>query len=1190
MTVFGKDSSSISSSQSSIKFLSWINPDAIIPSFLAAAYPSLQGLSETHRTISCLGTLYSIATPLIRRCHFPLGGSNLISLLCLALPGLDVNDISKSITTLVFIFAAISNVPLVNCSMHSGTDASSSSDKANDSYFLSSARTAEADDACRQSTAEFESWLALFMERIFVILENLPQNYGVGDDVTIEGNLLETIYFTCHIVFSQLSSDLEDLVLRMLFKKAQSSLIPAATEAIGSLCGLIATSCPHKRLSLFLPLCIEGIKLEIESGAGSISSGNRFATNPNPFDFATMADSSLHWYQSILMKVVANSGAALLLHKEELVDIVSIMAIKCQSKRGYLWTGQLISNILDSLSGVYPEEFRSHPPSLWNDLDFSKRSSQHWGEFFKVADLEVSWHIPSKDEKEFASELAQTYIEMCFTKLENLMAASNPSLAPSSEFSKWLSILNNCIMGTCTFLAPSKNTKNHAGCGEFTSLYSPSRLNLDLNAGFLFSEGDDKYALWSAIVSRTRAFFLRMLDFFTVQRVDDIESIKATLHCIKTHLSYGGLYDSASWIYSYSKTVLKSGKDETALPRSILVSRIYMIHLRRVQEMIKSAPTTDTVFTLISRLLDFSLSKYAEIRKTAQSSLFSALRYHRSLRFDVTSKALSVLKESGQSRDPDRIKGALYILKDRHSVMGVYIYYWQFTAQFIEAILYNHTEEKPSVLEKIRQIVLEFSSLFLPADFPERITENVKLARNIVLEQQDLERAHLLKSQLDASSQKALDSTISCLLSSLSTKINWRFESMSIHFLDMIISPSIPITVPMVNAVLSKMFEPNPTIRTNSHALLSHMIDIIKDKNTQKSGGAASGSSKRIITKSSSIYQQVIAGMTKFGEDESSMSVDGQEVYYVDKSIGWLMLPESLKVYFASGAHGQHSAFQDDLCGRLLYESLQKEEFWERLLFFAGEESSKEQFKSSNADFYKRVFLIIQDSNFELVVARITSLVAKTQENNSQRLASELVAGVIRGSKHWTREKKSLVEKTVIPLLFKGIQFATMESIRHWLGCVRYVLSRRDPSRSVSIIEQIVSMPLDLESTSFLAESKKLWLKDLLLQTCSFRVRTQVPIILSQLTDYVSTPFQQVRDAFGRCFDDCLQLEWSRPFASLEELVNHCSTNGGRFEPFLLPINSNISTIHGNLINWKKLPYKAGTPSIYGNASKSGES
>lgn len=156
MTLFGKDSSAVTSSQQAFRFLTWLNPKGIFPSLLSKVYPSLEGLTETHRTLSCLGVICNTAVPLLRYDNFPEGGKSLVSILHLLIPGLDVNDTQKSIVALMSFMTLLVNVPLINTSTFSADESPEH-------------------QLCRTSSAEFESWLALFFERVFNIFENLPQ-------------------------------------------------------------------------------------------------------------------------------------------------------------------------------------------------------------------------------------------------------------------------------------------------------------------------------------------------------------------------------------------------------------------------------------------------------------------------------------------------------------------------------------------------------------------------------------------------------------------------------------------------------------------------------------------------------------------------------------------------------------------------------------------------------------------------------------------------------------------------------------------------------------------------------------------------------------------------------------------------------------------------------------------------------
>jgi len=68
-------------------------------------YPALETLTEPHRLIACLQCLVSVArSMLISPKWYPEGRMHVIPLLSLSLPGIDPNDIKKSIVSHVKFF------------------------------------------------------------------------------------------------------------------------------------------------------------------------------------------------------------------------------------------------------------------------------------------------------------------------------------------------------------------------------------------------------------------------------------------------------------------------------------------------------------------------------------------------------------------------------------------------------------------------------------------------------------------------------------------------------------------------------------------------------------------------------------------------------------------------------------------------------------------------------------------------------------------------------------------------------------------------------------------------------------------------------------------------------------------------------------------------------------------------------
>ena len=176
MSMFSKDNTCIVATHATLKNLAWIAPDLILPPLLDRIYPALESLTESHRTLSCIGALCSVSRPLFTFSHFPKGLNHLIPILSLTLPGIDMNDPSKASATLLFIILLLHTVPLVECS--------------------NSQTTVSVDEEVfRLNTIGLQDWVLHFLSRIFSLFENLPEGHESSSNnrQTSETSLIEMV-------------------------------------------------------------------------------------------------------------------------------------------------------------------------------------------------------------------------------------------------------------------------------------------------------------------------------------------------------------------------------------------------------------------------------------------------------------------------------------------------------------------------------------------------------------------------------------------------------------------------------------------------------------------------------------------------------------------------------------------------------------------------------------------------------------------------------------------------------------------------------------------------------------------------------------------------------------------------------------------------------------------------------------
>lgn len=124
LAIFSKSSHLANASRLALRSLASIRPDMIIPNILQRAERALTTLTETHQTIAVLHTLEMIAPVLFNRTIFPESGRYLAQLLQLTLPGIDNNDLMKTLSVFGFYSLMLSHIPIIDGAHRSSSDSS----------------------------------------------------------------------------------------------------------------------------------------------------------------------------------------------------------------------------------------------------------------------------------------------------------------------------------------------------------------------------------------------------------------------------------------------------------------------------------------------------------------------------------------------------------------------------------------------------------------------------------------------------------------------------------------------------------------------------------------------------------------------------------------------------------------------------------------------------------------------------------------------------------------------------------------------------------------------------------------------------------------------------------------------------------------------------------------------------------
>lgn len=341
-----------------------------------------------------------MALPMVSRTNFPAGSKNLLPLLDLCIPGLDVNDPLKTLSSVAFIIQALSTVKIDDLTQVEALDEPDAGasmqldgvseppppsievdDTDSDSGPVLSRQ--DEDMLTRESTADFPEWISKFFLAVLALYDHLPEPGKTGKaGGKLEESMISTVTVACDFVLSQCSPAIYDVALQIFTRHVIGAPRANSARAIGHLAACFGRADPAKALAALLPVCLSNIRLELENGA----SATRTTSTSTPIE----SDNSFHWYCLLLLgalhmgaEEVSKHGLAqwrvtsvpltllasisqALKYKKELLELCKLMRDKCFSERGYTYAGRMLQAVLASMTAIWTREGRSANPDEWN--------------------------------------------------------------------------------------------------------------------------------------------------------------------------------------------------------------------------------------------------------------------------------------------------------------------------------------------------------------------------------------------------------------------------------------------------------------------------------------------------------------------------------------------------------------------------------------------------------------------------------------------------------------------------------------------------------------------------------------------------------------------------------------------------------------------------------------------------------
>ncbi|PNF36512.1 hypothetical protein B7P43_G15901 [Cryptotermes secundus] len=558
--------------------------------------------------------------------------------------------------------------------------------------------------------------------------------------------------------------------------------------------------------------------------------------------------------------------------------------------------------------------------------------------------------------------------------------------------------------------------------------------------------------------------------------------------------------------------------------RALLIDRTMLQHESLLEQ--GSMCLTPTHRQMMINLLTLSTSHYSEVRSRAQVKLFTALDQF-SYSYTVLIPHLLRNLQQDSSQFHEQFKGSLYVLLGPKQNPLVTRHDWEMLMNLWPAIVRTKPSEKLSVIRLIENIVesvhKHFPTITISLQIPELCLAAARQLWNSspapCFQVVSDEEVAIGMQQLEDRNQYNTDQYLALLDSLMDAmqqeNLHWRYRSMALSFLRDLVHPDLPYSARTVRYFLHTLIHDSLELRKiairstvfllkqQKRAHKKILIDPLSFSGGEKAKGPGDHASNRWVQ-----YCSKTRPLTAEAWDTPC---------YVHKPYhGFYCWPEQVEVYAASGEQPALDRSHDELTAEekevdLFFSDQQNVDRLVELLALE-EKKGKDKFNGYRFIMFKGLFRNHGDTYLNHFLPHLERLVTDKHES-SQRCAAEIIAGIIRGSKHWPFHKVSALWKALAPIIRLALLNMTVETIADWGICFATSSENRDPNRHHWLLELLMEDPLRDEA-SFI-ECGRLYTLQGALNQQEWRVSELFHRLLSYLKPFLTHPFQNVRERLG---------------------------------------------------------------------------
>ncbi|KAI0001825.1 hypothetical protein BJV77DRAFT_16959 [Russula vinacea] len=879
-----------------------------------------------------------------------------------------------------------------------------------------------------------------------------------------------------------------------------------------------------------------------------------------------------------------NDGKAILKHKGRFVPLFKRLRDKTFSKRGFSWSGKLLSSLLLTLTHTYPLEDKFVNLDEWDSEDFRFDHHKYWGKLYTAEDVTVSWHVPDEEELDFALEIFKEIVEPTLERLEHLL---EPGISRDglwrNDFCRYLSHVRNAFSGTPT-LVKEVLTKEEQQYGLETSDILNEIPDMiasiePLSSGFAITDHQDSRAQYYLALRQRFGKFLHEASVSLRQQGEEntVDAVHALIQSIRAYLlDYGDSKDSyyvQLERYGSELNYARQYPKQKTWPRAVFIRRARLYHAARLRWNSIERKRTLAEDQLIDDVAEWALWQYATVRESSQSLLDSLCGAYDGIRRRCLPLIYAALEPG---TDDDRMKGALWTLNS--SVFVKYAISEPTLAPGLVKKLFGcQANEKPSIQGAVSSVCenginsfVEPNFLVYEVHYPciDRALANFRANLPFSAEEELLVHRCREKriSRIQLCEEQVQETTSLVLEIAQAKSTHWRYAIFAARCLRTLVRKDAPISAPHMSYFLEKCYDNHPSLRYYSQRAVMKAIRYIKLRTFTQ------GPFDLIFERSNNPLKQTMAigqlshdftrdFLAQFRTPVDLINAGSNTLLIEDVNCGWVAWKDSIVAYACPHVSNPSLTPWDpesQAAISAVREAVGDSSFWQNLSVHFSSETHSDVVSSDNVATIKSIVQLLEDESFAPLQTLIEELI-QNPDQNKQRGAAEFLAGLLNGAKHWPMHSQKELWDWAMPLLKTTFDSKIKtDTLPVWMSFLEYIFHKRDPRRYQALVDYLVQefCSTDYNGESSLNAVKALCFFRAFYEEQNWKFSAWIDQAVERVWSEISSEHDEVRAYISEllAFASKIKRQPKPSILSAEVFVRECRT---------LPIDSDILGMRG---------------------------